>query len=147
MSASRPKKPRLPVPSEHEEQVALFRLALLHCERHPELRWLYAIPNFSGRLGRVPPVAAIRQAQRLNAEGRRAGYPDVGLDVARGGYHGLRIELKRQKGGSVSQEQRMWHDWLTAQGYRVVVANGAEAAWSAITEYLALPPTEVARPP
>lgn len=137
----------VPVPTEHAEQVALMTWARIMAVtgRHPELAYLTAVPNFSGRLGNAPPIAAIRQAQRLKKEGRRKGYPDLLLDVARGGYHGWRGEMKREKGGTVSMEQKAWHIWLQAQGYRVDVCKGSEAMQAALVAYLTLPPTELRR--
>lgn len=127
-------------PSEHEEQVRLFELVRLHEGKWPELAYLYAIPNGGHRRRAV--------AGKLKAEGVRAGYPDVGLDVARGGFHGLRIELKRQYSppSSVSAAQLEWLARLQSAGYRAVVCRGAEEAWDVIVTYLAAPPTEVRRP-
>jgi hypothetical protein len=67
----------------------------------------------------------------------RAGVPDFALDVARGGYHGLRIELKRRVGGALSPAQRDWIAWLTSQGYLAVVCRGWEEARDKLVEYLA----------
>ena len=58
------------------------------------------------------------------------------LACARGGHHGLFIEMKRQVGGSVEPEQKEWHERLTAQGYLVVVCRGLGDAMRAITDYL-----------
>lgn len=38
------------------------------------------------------------EAKRLAGQGVKAGIPDIYLDVARGGYHGLRLELKTERG-------------------------------------------------
>ena len=132
------------VPTEHDEQVALFGWAELVKGKYPALSLLFAVPNFSGRLGKVPPIAAIRQAQRLNAEGRKKGVPDVILPVALGDYHGLFIELKRVKGCEVSEEQQQWHLALRQQGYRVEVCKGWESARDVLVEYLTAP--ALARP-
>lgn len=114
---------RKSVPDEHTEQVWLIqRLALLE-GRIPELALVFAIPNFSGRLGKVPPIAAVRQAQKLKAEGRKPGVPDLCWPVARGRFHGLYVEMKRI-GESPRPEQLTWHDDLRAQGY---------PAWSCAT--------------
>jgi hypothetical protein len=58
------------------------------------------------------------------------------LPVARGGYHGLFIEMKRQKGGTVSPTQRDWIEYLLAQGYQAVVCRGFDAAREVIEQYL-----------
>lgn len=116
------------VPPEHAEQVALMRWAVLASGGHPELRWLYANPNGGER---HPAVAA-----RLKAEGTRKGIPDLHLPVMRGGYGGLWIELKRQAGGRVSPEQRVWLAGLNANGHRAVVCKGWAEARDVILDYL-----------
>jgi hypothetical protein len=122
------------VPTEHQEQAALFRWAELEKGKYPDLEWLYAIPNFPGNVGGF--VARINAGKRAKAEGRKKGYPDIGLDVRRGGYCGLRIELKRVKGGSVSPEQKVWRERLESQGLRVEVCKGWEAARAVLLDYL-----------
>ena len=118
------------VPTEHDEQVRLMEWAALAERRHPELALLCAVPNGGYR--------SRRTAGRMKAEGLRAGYPDLLLDVARGPYHGLRIELKRADGGRVAPSQAWWHDRLRAQGYRVDVCNGWEVMSDALVDYLSL---------
>jgi hypothetical protein len=90
---------------------------------------LVAIPNGSKR-------DAITGA-RLKAEGVAKGFPDMVLFVARGGFHGLAIELKVQR-GSVGKEQAQWHDDLRLEGYRVEVCYGWESARDIILHYLSL---------
>ena len=58
------------------------------------------------------------------------------------GYHGLFIEMKREKGGSISQLQNKWHKWLTEEGYAVVVANGFDSARKLIKGYLKIQDVE-----
>lgn len=129
------------VPSEHEEQAAFFAWAEIEKARIPELEELFAVPNFSGRLGNVPPVAAIRQAELLNAEGRKKGVEDVLLLIPRGRYHGWLGETKRVDAtdSDVRAEQRWWHVRHRARGYRVDVCKGCEALRAAVLAYLALP--------
>lgn len=114
--------------TEHEEQVALMRLVEMHKGRWPELGMLYAIPNGGDRNMLV--------AKKLKAEGVKKGVPDLCLPIARGGYHGLYVELKRQKGGQVSAEQKAWISALRGQCYRAEVCKGATEAWDVIMEYV-----------
>lgn len=134
------------VPTEHEEQATLFAWADRWSIRHPDLEAMFSIPNFSGRLGKVPPIAAIRQAAQLKAEGRKPGVPDILLPVARGGFHGLFVEMKRQNAtpSDTAPEQREWHDRLRANGYRVEVCKGWEAARDVLLSYLSLPVADAA---
>ena len=72
---------------EHDEQGSLFQWAGIAVFKYPELNCMFAIPN--GGL-RNPVVA-----RKLKAEGVKSGVSDIFLSVARGGYHGLYIEMKR----------------------------------------------------
>ena len=122
----------LPPPLEHVEAVNFMRVVRLHTTRYPALYNLLAIPNGGDRHGAV--------AAKMKGEGVSPGFPDYFLCVARGGYHGLAIELKRQKfsPSNVSDQQRAWHDRLRAAGYRCEVAGGWEAAWSIVRDYLGI---------
>lgn len=76
----------------------------------------------------------------LISMGFEPGLPDLYLDIARGGYHGLRIEMKRvdYKPKDTPQEdrQRECQQRLRDQGYRVVVCGGANAAIQVIKDYV-----------
>lgn len=76
------------------------------------------------------------EAAKLKRQGVRAGVPDIFLPAARGGYHGLFIELKRQTGGKVSREQEEMIKALRAQGYRAEVCRGWDEARETIQRYL-----------
>lgn len=117
-----------PVPSEHQEQAALFQWAALATGKYPELELLYAVPNGGERDERV--------GARLKAEGVKAGVPDVVLPVARQGCHALYIEMKRTSGGRTSPEQLRWFARLVAHGNLVVECKGAYEAIAVIEEYL-----------
>lgn len=126
-------------PTEHEEQAAVIKWAADNRQKHPDLALLAHVPNGEYR--------DMNTARRLAAAGVRGGYPDLLLDVPRGPYHGLRIELKRRDGGSgVSRVQAAWLHALREQGYAVCVAHGAHAAVAALMTYLALPPGAPAQP-
>ena len=115
-------------PTEHEEQVALMEMLEYRKGRYPELGLLFAIPNGGAR--------HVAVAKKLKAEGVKPGVPDLCLPVARSGYHGLYVEMKRVKGGVVSLEQAAWHEALLAQGYHVEVCKGALHAVAVILNYL-----------
>lgn len=127
------------VPSEHDEQAAFidWTRAELAAGRHPELDELFAVPNFSGRMGQL----TARQSALLNAEGRRKGVEDLMLLVPRGHYHGLLLETKRIDAtpSDVRPAQRWWHEVHRRRGFRVEVCKGAEALKAATLAYLALP--------
>ena len=121
---------RTPIPTESEEQQALFQWAGLMQGRHPELALMYHIPNEGKR--------SAAQGARLRAEGLRKGVPDICLPVARGGFAGLYIELKRTKGGKTTPEQEQWISALSEAGHCAVRCDGWQAATVVIAEYLSL---------
>lgn len=115
-------------PTEEQEQAAVIEWKKIMMGRFPELRWLHHVPNGGER---HPAVAA-----KMKAQGVEPGVPDLDLPVARCGYHGLRIEMKRQKGGRLSDDQKEWLDGLNANGYLALVAHGAEEACEILYQYL-----------
>lgn len=116
------------IPTEAQEQTTLFQWAALMTHRWPELRLLHHIPNGGSR-------NAI-EAVRLKAQGVKPGVPDIFLPCARGSWHGLYIEMKRRKGGKVSDEQKEMIRLLIEQGYKAVVCYGWEEAKNVIVEYM-----------
>lgn len=131
--------------SEHEEQCALVRKVHANAAAIPALKNFYAVPNQAGVDLDGGPGGMIRQAKMV-AEGLADGYPDCGCDVARGGYHGWRCEMKRpdlrpKRGGAggVKPSQAEWHARLKAEGYYVIVSYSGEEAWADLLHYLSLP--------
>lgn len=120
----------MPVISEEQEQELIFQWAAYEALAHPELRMLYAIPN-GGKRSKAT-------AARLKATGVKPGVPDMCLPVPNANHHGLYIELKRKKGGKVSQEQQIWLGALSAFGYQAMICKGFEEAKEVICEYLGI---------
>jgi hypothetical protein len=123
--------------SEHEEQVELFRwLDEMSLGRYPTFRKAYAIPNFPGHVG------SERTRQRAGAimlaEGRKAGMLDLCYPVARGPYHALYVEMKRERGGHLKDKQLDWMIELAEEGNRVVRCKGADEAKTAFLRYESL---------
>lgn len=139
--------------TEHGEQAALFCWAAamvnIGNDTRKDLSKLYAIPNGGKRDART--------AAMLKAEGVRVGVPDVCLPVPvfadAGGPHyqhfketqpfggvlvGLYIEMKKVKGGSLSEEQAARIAELRADGYAAVRCNGWLEAKAALIAYLGL---------
>lgn len=99
------------IPTEHEEQrkfVSWFR------QTYPGVR-IFAIPNGGLR--------SKTTAMKLKVEGVCAGVPDLFVPE-----WALWIEMKRQKGGSVSLEQKDWHSYLVQIGHKVLIAKGFDDA-------------------
>lgn len=119
--------------TEHAHQVALFAWAALTAPQYPELQLMFAIPN-GGKRDKIT-------ASNLKAEGVKAGTPDIFLPVARGGFHGLFIELKRlgdakHKKGRASDDQKQTIIDLHAQGFGAMVCVGWEHARNMLLQYL-----------
>ncbi len=87
-----------------------------------------AIPN-GGNKGKAT-------AGRMKAEGLRKGAPDLFFPIARGGHHGLFIEMKAHN-GVLKPEQKQWLLDLTINGYKTHVAWSAQEAIDFINVYLA----------
>lgn len=117
-----------PVPNESQEQQRLFQWARMEEGKFPELALLYHIPN-EGKRSRIT-------GRRMVAEGLKKGVPDLCLPVARGGAHGLYIELKRTRNWKITKEQESWMNDLMAQGYQVALCIGWEKAAEIIRNYL-----------
>lgn len=112
--------------TEHEEAVALMQKVNAFEERWSCLKWFHHIDN--GR-------ATKAQAGRKKVEGTKKGVADYFLPAARGGYHGLYVELKAI-GGKLTKEQRAFLLAMMQQGYAAECCEGADAAWDVIRRYL-----------
>ena len=122
-------KNKNPTPTEHEEQAALITWWNMYAKaRHMPNFLLMAIPNGGKR--------TTTTGARLHAEGVRAGIPDLFLAIARGEWHGLWLEMKRKRGGFVTDFQREAMQALEAQGFACVVCRGFTEAQEAIVKYL-----------
>ena len=99
-------------PSEHLEQITL----ITWYRRTYKNELLVAIPNGGKR--------HIKTAVSMKLEGVSKGFPDLFLPVPNSKFYGLFIEMKRQKGGTVSKEQRAWLEYLNSVGYQATVCKG-----------------------
>jgi hypothetical protein len=113
--------------TEQGEQVALLQWCALQRAKWPELALIFAIPNGGTR----NPI----EAARMKAAGVKAGVSDLFLPVARDGYYGLFIEMKR-KGGKASPLQLEFGRAVTNQGYAFHVCDSWQKAAEVIKDYL-----------
>jgi hypothetical protein len=115
------------VRTEEEDQIAL-------------VKWfdLWAPTDLKGRLFAVPNGGMRNKvvAAKLKAGGVRAGVPDLMLLTPRHGYAGLVIEMKREKGSTLSKEQAEWLNWLSDQNFLTVICKGFQPAQDTIISYL-----------
>lgn len=77
-----------------------------------------------GILMEINPAAGMKLTKAMASKVRSLGYQAGTLDIFLP-EHRIYIELKRQKGGSLSPEQKARIPRLEAAGYRVIVARGA----------------------
>ena len=95
---------------------------------------IFAPPN-----GIPLPGSAKSRARIINymkREGMRPGVADMVFPIARGGYHGMYLELKRKSGGNLSDEQRNFIAIVERAGYFTAVPSGFEEAMEIIETYL-----------
>lgn len=115
------------VAHEGNEQEALFAWASYAAAALPGLELMFHVPN-GGSRNRI-------EAAKLKRQGVRAGVPDICLPVARGGFHGLFVELKYGR-NKATDRQTAWLDALRSQGYLAVECVGWDTAREVITKYL-----------
>lgn len=122
-------KSTLPIPTESAEQKGVI------------VWWSYVCAGYKldEKLLMACPAQAARTPQggaRIKAEGYRAGTPDLFLAVARKGFHGLHVEMKRKDGGRLNESQKEMLFLIGEQGFSTAVAHGADQARKIIAEYL-----------
>lgn len=76
------------------------------------------------------------EAINLKAMGVSPGFPDIEIPLPVAHYHGFYLEMKRKKGGKVSQEQAEWLNYLKSKGYYAEVAHGFDEAKAYFNHYL-----------
>lgn len=113
--------------SEEAMQIRLMQMVEACLADYPDLAMLYHVPNGGAR--------SKATGGRLKAMGVKRGVYDLSLDVARGGWHGLRMELKLLN-NALTPEQRSWSDALRTQGYLPLVRYRPDVALQTMLEYL-----------
>ena len=100
---------------------------------YPQYRkLLFHVPNENDRADSNIIQGAIRKSL-----GVVSGVADLLLLVASGGYHGLCIEMKDEKGRQ-KPAQAEWQTIIEAQGYRYVICRSLEQFKVIVNEYLCL---------
>lgn len=107
------------IPSEHMEQA---RLVSWFRQTYRGVL-IFAIPN-GGLRGK-------REAQKLKVEGVTPGVPDLAIPA-----WGLWVEMKRQKGGKLSPDQKDMITYLESIGHTVLIGYGCDDARAKIISYV-----------
>jgi len=117
--------------SEHAEQVSFIHAAKKLLRKRGDeymIPLLFAIPNGGRRDART--------AASLKMEGVRAGVPDLFFAHPSKSAYGLFIEMKKEKGGRVSEDQKKQMSALADEGYVCAVAKGCADAIKIFEDYL-----------
>lgn len=77
--------------------------------------------------------AYINRQKRMGLD---EGFPDLIVFAKNSQHCCLFLEMKRQKGGVVSEEQKEWIQWLDENDYAVGVAYGYDSAVRILNKYL-----------
>ena len=135
---------------EHKIQSEFFQILDWNKNKHPELDYIYAIPNganhpkrqvFSKKLGRSILIST--QGNKLKREGVKEGVLDVCVPITISDSEGkiiqpgLYLEFKTPK-GTLRPKQKRYKDFLISQGYRVEVVRSSDEAIKVLEEYLNL---------
>ncbi len=110
------------VPKEDDEQMVLVKWLKYKGILH------YHVPNGGRR--------SLLEGLKLKRMGVCPGVPDICIPVAKNGYHGLYVEMKRRHGGHLTDQQTWWLKELIKNGYHAIVAHGFDAAQREIINYL-----------
>ena len=116
--------------NELTEQQAVMEWAELQKGKYPELNLLYHIANEGKR--------SVVNGANLKRAGLKKGVPDLCLPCAKGGYHALYIEMKKDRKSRVSAEQKEWIAKLKAAGNAAEVCRSFEEAINTLKTYLNL---------
>lgn len=92
--------------------------------------YFYHVPNGGGR--------SRAEGGALKAQGVRPGQPDYNLDLPLAGYHGMRLEIKREDGAKPTADQLEILVRLEKAGYFCLAAWGLEDAQRSVSRYLDL---------
>ena len=104
------------------------------------LKIKYPFAKYCASLGGIR--TSYKQAVKAKATGYVKGFPDLqicvpmGRGVEGGGiYHGLFLEIKKDKKSYPTKEQKEWIAYLNEQGYCARVTKGIDESIQVIDDY------------
>ncbi len=106
-------------------------------ERQEQIKFVVWLKNQGYRVSASANGGSrnLLEAINLKRMGVSKGFPDIEVPWPSGGLHGFYLEMKRQKGGKLSEEQAEWLTYLREKGYFAEVANGFEEAKELFLKY------------
>ena len=119
----------LPLPLEYEIQIEIISWCKDFIYNNMPLSfYVHHSPN-GGKRG-------LTQAKKFKAMGTRSGYPDLIIDIAKGGYSGMRLELKRSHREKTTKNQDAELARLKEEGYYTVACCGYDESILEIENYV-----------
>ena len=105
------------------------------------LKLAYPKARYCASLGGIR--TSFKQAVKAKATGYVKGFPDLqicvpmgrGGDIEGGVYHGLFLEIKKDKKAYATKEQKEWIAYLNEQGYCARVTKGLDETIQTIDDY------------
>lgn len=94
----------------------------------------FAVPNGTSIAG--TPEQRAKYMASLKRQGFKPGVSDIVIPFPTVAYHGLFIELKREKSSPVGDDQIAWRDRMRRLDYRAEIAVGFAEAKAVIEDYL-----------
>ena len=123
---------------EDSELIAFFDWLRWQEKLNPVLKVVHHVPN-EGK-------TTLAGGARKKRKGCRAGIPDISCPIPSGEYHGLYIEMKRDKNQKPSAAQKEILAILHSLGHCVRMAYSGEQAIKIFKDYLALANTASSAP-
>tara|TARA_R110000744_G_scaffold183983_1_gene303384 strand:- start:47 stop:421 length:375 start_codon:yes stop_codon:yes gene_type:complete len=116
---------------EEEVQKAVVKYLKL---RYPKVRYCASLGGIR---------TSFKQAVKAKATGYVKGFPDLQIcmptekrGIGGGGYHGLFLEIKKDKKSYPTKEQKEWVAYLNSVGYYAKVTKGIDECIETIDDYL-----------
>ena len=116
---------------EEEVQKAVVKYLKL---KYPKIRYCASLGGIR---------TSFKQAVKAKATGYVKGFPDLQICMPTyeggrggGGYHGLFLEIKKDKKSYPTKEQKEWIAYLNDVGYCARVTKGVDESIQVIDDYL-----------
>ena len=123
-------------PTEHDLQVAFFDIIRRHRKRYPALNLCFAVPNSQKLLSQARNKFAF--LRHMKNEGLEDGVLDIILLAPSGKYHGLLMEMKRNKRLCLTPAQLRFQSYAIMFGYQCHAVSDPEKAWELVKDYLGI---------